>query len=736
MLKLISMVNFKNYSFEYNAKSADVFKAIAVCSYAWEADNFKEGEPLDISVASFYGIIADARNTGERLNIEITVESYARELKNNSIQEEITYKQANAVDIIKNSLLPDGWEFQYPSEFDTTPRYISYILRNGTYISHISTILNLLGLDYTIYTTKSGSTYTKIVKAYFRDDFSDRSVKYVTQWQQFGNLSISVDYGKIATSVTVLGAESEQGTNQVVMDAEVGDWAEISHLYEIKDTTLNMPEFSPTGTYLFITPASEDDYLIELPASGDMFTINEETMVVAGVHFLPASYVDEYEHGHLTEAEMATYLENISSYVKTGKIVVEVDKSATVWIEPTGGNVTFSGVRGVGAYQVASPEHAHAIYDDIHMLQCKFYMSDYFVEGGNLPSTEGFFWIGSERIFYRFLESSGSVYIPKYMVRGVPTCASHDCEHCGSREGLIPLGWTRGCYFQGTDDGLETYCQVASDLKDALGLSIVTECPLCFDVESVCPITKCPLLKNDPQFKAVCPRGLSQKDVVWTTKYEHHKTSVVFPDLYYYDGVFEEYARDSLIAKYGYIPTQLQVKGVADLDGLDKVAEGILRLSALPVSGSFTLFNYNPWTVPTGYFPGDVIQITVATYGRYDSSDSCWYPTQWFDYADTEGPTWTSGEWIQCGETWYKIKQKFVIQKTVKNQRGMPEIYFGTPQTDIQSIMEYIKDTQDTTSQRHRNQTLSLVVASSETGIAAQVKNSKTGQLNWVRVVQ
>lgn len=736
MLKIISMSSFKNYSFEYNAKAADIFKATVVCSYAWEADDFKEGEPLDIQAAHFYGVVTESKNTGERLNIDIVAESYARELRNNTIQEEVTYRQANAIDIIKDNLLPEGWEFIYPADFDTTPRYISYILRNGSYISHISTILELLGLDYTIYTAKTDGSYKKTIEAYYRDDFSGRSVKYVEQWKQFGNFSVTVDYGKIATSITVLGAESEQGTNQITMDAEMGDWAEAPHLYEIKDTKVRMPEFSSTGKYLFIVPASKDDYQVELFSTGDMITVNDETMVIAGVWYLPASYADEFENGHTDETEMATHLETISNYVNTGRIVAEINFNATVWIEPTGGNVTFSNKRCVGAYQVASPEHRHAICDDIYALQCKFFKSDYLTEGGNLPSTEGFFWLGSERVFYRFLSSSGDVYIPTYLTRGVPTCAVASCEHCGTRDDLRPLGWTRGCPFGGTDAGIETYCQVASDLKDALGLSIVTECPLCFDVESVCPITKCPFIVNDTLFQIVCPKGISQSKVVWTPKYEHHKTSIVFPDYYINDSGEEMYADDSLIAKYGYIPTQIQVKGVADLDGLDKVAEGILRLSALPVSGKFTLFNYDQWTIPDGYYPGGVVQITVASYGRYDTGDSCWYPTQWFDYAPEESIHWTAGEWVQCGTDWYKIKQKFVIQKTVKSQRGMPEVYFGTPMTDYQSIMDYIKDTQDTTSQRHRNQDVSLVVASSESGLAAKVKNGKTGKYSWVRIIQ
>ena len=37
------MAVFKNYSFEYNAKSADVFKATVACITALEAFDFKEG---------------------------------------------------------------------------------------------------------------------------------------------------------------------------------------------------------------------------------------------------------------------------------------------------------------------------------------------------------------------------------------------------------------------------------------------------------------------------------------------------------------------------------------------------------------------------------------------------------------------------------------------------------------------------------------------------------------------
>ena len=739
------MAVFKNYSFEYNAKSADIFKATVACITTSEASDFEEGCLIDIDDAQFYGIIVESKKSGERLTFDITAESYARELRNNLVSEEVPFRQTDAIQLIKSHFLPEGWQFEYPTQFDTYPKYVSYTLRNGTYISHISTILTMLGLDYTIYTTKSGSDYTKTVKAYFRDDFEGKTIKEVKEWVDFGALSINADYGKIATSIVVMGSETEVGVSQVTMDAEMGDWRYVPRMLEIKDTQLKKPEFSDTSKYLWYYPASPTDYTIDQILAGDLISIGDEVMKVHSIWFLPGYRVASYENGYITDDTLSTYFEPITNYVETGVIVVSVDLNATHWFESVQASKTVENRRNINAY--CSESTTHAIYDPILMLSGFISVSSYLTFHKNLPSQKGFFWIGSERLFYQACSNETTQYNVQRLVRGIPTCAVTSCEHCGTREELRPIGWSYGCPYGGfdTNECVSKYCTLAAEVKTALGIETnIQSCPLSFDPESVCPVMKCPFVKNDTQFAVLCPKGLTQSEIQWTERYIHNKNAIVFPDSYYYndDGidVYEIYARDSLINKYGYLPAQVQVKGISDADGLDKVAEGYLRLSALPITGKFTYFQYAPWVTPAGLYPGDVLSVEVASKGRYDLGVASWYPTHWFDYASEEDTCpGVADEWreIPAGsKEWYKIKDQFIIQKTVKSQRGMPEIYFGTSMSDFTSTLDYLKDIRDTTSQRHRNQELSKTVNISENGYAAQVRNVKTGAKTWVRMIR
>jgi len=748
------MVYFKNYSFEYNAKSVDIFKSTIVCSYATDVDNFKEGCLLDIETASFYGIITNSDASKNKLTIAITAESYARELRNNLITEETLFRQTNAIELIKSYLLPDGWEFNYPEVFDTHPRYISYSLRNGSYISHISTILQTLGLDYTIYATKSGGTYTKTIDAYFRDDFSDLPFEILEEWKDVANVSIAVDYGKIATSIVVMGAESDIGINQVVMDAEMGDWSVVPRITEIKDTQLKKPEMSDTSPYFWYYQASQDDYSIDAILPGDLVQINDEIMKIHSTWFLPGYRVASWENGDITDDTLNEHLQSLASYSSDGVVVASIDFNATEWVESVQYSIDFENKRNINAYGTESA--LHALYDPVLLLNCMISVSSYLTFDKNLPSETGFFWIGSERMFYR-VSSDNSTDVTSYygiqrIIRGVPTCATASCEHCGTRNGH--LGWTTGCPYGGADanEEISSFCELAAQIETT-GIEFIhsdiitnsgTACPVCFDAESVCPLLACKNIKNDTQFAELCPKGLKPSEIQWTEKYVHHKNSIVFPDSYYYldDGtdVYETYARDSLIHRYGYIPTQVQVKGISDTDGLDKSAEGYLRLSALPVTVTFTVLSYDPWTVPAGVFPGRVVQLNVSSMNRYDLNDECWYPTHWFDYASSvEEIAGDTSDWIELPEnsdTWYKIKQKFVVNSVRKSQTGPPEVTLGTAGTDFKSVMEYLQDSKDTTSQRHRNQELSKTINTSENGYAAQVQNVKTGAKTWVRMVR
>ena len=738
------MAVFKNYSFEYNAKSADIFKATAACITASEASDFEEGCLIDIDEAQFYGIIVESKKSGERLTFDITAESYARELRNNLVSEEVLFRQTDAIQLIKSHLLPEGWQFEYPAQFDTHPKYVSYILRNGTYISHISTILTMLGLDYTIYTTKSGSEYTKTIKAYFKDDFEGKTIKEVKEWVDFGALSINADYGKIATSIVVMGSETEIGIDHVTMDAEIGDWRYAPRMLEIKDTRLKKPEFSDTSKYLWYFPASPTDYTIDQILAGDLISIGGEVMKIHSIWFLPGWRVASYENGDITDDELFKYFEPIKNYVETGVIVASIDLNATHWFESIKSEIQVENKRNINAY--GSESEMHAIYDPILMLSGVISVSSYLTFGKNFPCEKGFFWIGSERIFYRRCEYDGTKYTVQNLVRGVPTCAVASCEHCGTRAELRPIGWGYGCPYGGADSNecISEYCPLAAEIKTTLGIETgILSCPLCFDPESACPVMKCPLVKNDTQFAVLCPKGLTPSEIQWTERYIHNKNAIVFPDSYYYNDegidVYEIYARDSLINKYGYLPAQVQVKGISDADGLDKVAEGYLRLSALPITGKFTYFQYDPWAIPAGLYPGDVISIEVASKGRYDLDVATWYPTHWFEASEDDNCPGLIDEWLRIpkgSNKWYKIKEQFIIQKTVKSQRGMPEIYFGTSMSDFTSTLDYLKDIRDTTSQRHRNQELSKTVNTSENGYAAQVQNVKTGIKTWVRLIR
>ena len=739
------MAVFKNYSFEYNAKSADIFKATVACITTSEASDFKEGCLIDIDEAQFYGIIVESKKSGERLTFDITAESYARELRNNLVSEEVLFRQTDAIQLIKSHFLPEGWQFEYPAQFDTYPKYVSYTLRNGTYISHISTILTMLGLDYTIYTTKSGADYTKTVKAYFRDDFEGKTIKEVKEWVDFGALSINADYGKIATSIVVMGSETDVGVSQVTMDAEMGDWRYVPRMREIKDTQLSKPEFSDTSKYLWYYPASPTDYTIDQILAEDLISVGDEVMKVHSIWFLPGWRVASYENGDITDDELFTYFEPITNYVETGVIVASIDLNATHWFESVQSSKTVEDKRNINAY--GSESTTHAIYDPLLMLSGVISVSSYLTFDKNLPSQNGFFWIGSERLFYQVCLNETTQYNVQRLVRGIPTCAVASCEHCGTREELRPIGWAYGCPYGGFDSEqcISKYCTLAAEVKTALGIETsIQSCPLSFDPESVCPVMKCPFIKNDTQFAVLCPKGLTQSEIQWTERYIHNKNAIVFPDSYYYNDIdgekYEIYARDSLINQYGYLPTQVQVKGISDADGLDKVAEGYLRLSALPITGKFTYFQYAPWVTPAGLYPGDVLSVEVASKGRYDLGVASWYPTHWFDYASEEDTCpGVADEWreIPAGsKEWYKIKDQFIIQKTVKSQRGMPEIYFGTSMSDFTSTLDYLKDIRDTTSQRHRNQELSKTINTSENGYAAQVQNVKTGAKTWVRMIR
>lgn len=739
------MAVFKNYSFEYNAKSADIFKATVACITTSEASDFEEGCLIDIDDAQFYGIIVESKKSGERLTFDITAESYARELRNNLVSEEILFRQTDAIQLIKSHFLPEGWQFEYPAQFDTYPKYVSYTLRNGTYISHISTILTMLGLDYTIYTTKSGPDYTKTVKAYFRDDFEGKTIKEVKEWVDFGALSINADYGKIATSIVVMGSETEVGVSQVTMDAEMGDWRYVPRMLEIKDTQLKKPEFSDTSKYLWYYPASPTNYTIDQILAGDLISVGDEVMKVHSIWFLPGYRVASYENGDITDDTLSEYFKPITNYVETGVIVASIDLNATHWFESVQKTISVKDKRNINAY--CSESKTHAIYDPILMLSGFISVSSYLTFDKNLPSQNGFFWIGSERLFYQVCSNETTQYNVQRLVRGVPTCAVASCEHCGTREELRPIGWSYGCPYGGfdTNECVSKYCTLAAEVKTALGIETgILSCPLCFDPESTCPVMKCPLVKNDTQFAVLCPKGLTPSEIQWTERYIHNKNAIVFPDSYYYNDegidVYEIYARDSLINQYGYLPVQVQVKGISDADGLDKVAEGYLRLSALPITGKFTYFQYDPWVIPAGLYPGDVLSVEVASKGRYDLDVATWYPTHWFDYASEENTCpGVADEWreIPAGsKEWYKIKDQFIIQKTVKSQRGMPEIYFGTSMSDFTSTLDYLKDIRDTTSQRHRNQELSKTINTSENGYAAQVQNVKTGAKTWVRLIR
>lgn len=742
------MVYLKDYSFEYNAKQVDIFKGIAVCSDLTELNNFKEGAGFDIDEAYFYGVIASCKNAGTRFTLEVTAESYARELRNTQVSESNSFRQIDAVRLIKDHLLPDGWLFEYPAILDTNPRYISYILRNGNYLSHITTVLQLLGLDFNVSCSKAGNTYTKKVTAYFRNNFDGKEVTTVKENVNFANFSISIDYGKIATSIIVMGAESEQGINQVYMDAEIGNWDYAPHLSLIKDTQLKMPEMSTDAYYLWYYPASPANYQNGLFAAGDEVLIDTERMVVKSVWFLPATRVASYEQGSLSLANVASYLQNISSYDSTGVIVASIDLKPTVWNEALQKSVVAS-FRNVGAY--GKDAQMHAVYDDILHLSATITTSSYLTFGKNLPATSGFIWFGSERLYYKDASSS-SGYALSGMTRGVPSCAVASCQHCGTREALRPVGWSYGCPWGHSDISIDKYCPLMQEVEDVFGYTPahVGDCPVCFDAESPCPILACPYVTNSTTgsinagaFAQLCPKGLYPDQVSWGEKYPHHKDSIVLPASYYYsDGgvdTYEIYARDSLIHKYGYVPSQVSVKGVADADTLDKVAEGYLRLSSSSQMGKFTLFNFDPWTIPASFYPGDAIQVQVASNVRYDPGSQAWYPSQWFNYSSGTSCPGVASEWneIPAGSgQWYQTSKTFVIQTTTKRQRSCPEVCFGTTVSDYGSTMDFLQEVKDTASQRHRNQDKATTVGTSTNGLAARVKNAKTGEIIWVRMVQ
>lgn len=732
------MAVFKNYNFEYNAQRVDIFRATVVCSKATDVDDFTEGKSLFISQAGFAGVITSSQNNGSRLTLDIVAESWARELRNTNVKESIEFRQVNAIQLIKDHLLPPGWTLEYPEILDTNPRFISYILRNGTFASHIGTIMDVLGLDYTVYSQQQDGTLTKVVKSYFRDDFTTRGSHAVTERKEIANLSVTVDYGKIATSITCLGAESEQGINQVWMDAEMGDWTAVPHIKDIKDCSMSRPEFIAGSPYFWYFPASPNDYTVNLLAAGDVVTIDDERMIIKGVYFLPADKLDLFEQQAITEAQMAGYLQAVSSYVPTGAIVASVNRAATFYLNSVERNVTFTANRNLSNY--GSDEAVHAIYDDVLISSVTIGKSKYLDFGYNLPASNGFIWLGSEYALYRSCADAGSGYLLTGLVRGVPTCLTASCEHCGSREALRPTGWSYGCPYGHSDTDLSSYCTLLKAIKTKFSITTnISQCPLCVDNESLCPAMKCPFVKSSSEFAVICPKGIRKEDVQWTQKYQHHKDTIAFPAVYHYvdngQDVYETYARDSLIHKYGYIPTQISAKGIADIDGLDKLAEGRLRLSAIPIVGQFSLLNYDPWVVPASFFPGDIIEITVASKSRYNAVDNLWYPSYWFDTASED----LGEDWQQVSlnpASWVKIRQKFVIQKTTKAQRNVPEITFGAGDIGFNSVLDYINEAVDATSQRHRNQDPEKIILASESGMAAKVQNTRTGKSQWVRMAK
>jgi hypothetical protein len=736
---------FKSFSFEYNAQRIDIFKAVIVCSYEGQQDEFKEGTPLNIPDADFYGVITESKNSGERLTIDIVAESWARELRNTGVTVYQEFRQHDAIKIIKTYLLLEDWEFEYPVEFDTNPRFISYILRNGSYISHLSTIFDLLGLEFTIYSTAIGDVITKHIKAYYRDNFEGRDVFHAVERQNISSLSLTVDYGKVATSIVVMGAESEQGTEQTVMDAEIGDWHNAPRAISIRDTTMKKPDMTLESKYFWYFPASETDYTDDQLEPDDIVVMGSTAMKIDSIWFLPQLWVASYETKDLTEDDFPSYLRPISEYDPTGVIV------ASLVCDDSGVPLNLSPF--VLSPYGTEPE-LRGIYDDVLITSCEISSSSYLTHEKNLPTNDGFFWIGSERIFYSDCVGTSGGFSISGMVRGVPTCAIAACKHCGTRN---HAEYTQGrvCILVGGSGGLVNYCDLlASGKSDAYPADeesdwtgVKGRCPLLITPDSTCPAIRCPHVKTDADFATICPKGLTRPEIEWTSKYQHHKGAIVFPNLYYYDtdeygntaDTYDLYARDSAIHKYGYLPTRVSVKGVADIDGLDKVAEGRLRLSALPVVGKCTLNSYDQWVIPASAFPGDVIEVECALKGRYDHTEGVWWPTQWFDVAseDPESEDWVSvASPESTSPKWVKYKQKFIIQKVSKSQRGLAEISFGAGNIGFQNITDYIQDTMDVTSQRHRNQDPSKIVAESETGIAAKVVDLKTGSTQWVRMVR
>jgi len=734
------MVFFKNYSFEYNAQRVDVFKSTVVCSVSSDADDYREGVSIAIDPPGFYGVIVDCKNSGDKRTLDISAESWGRELRNTAVSDSGEFRQIDAIQLIKDHLLPPGWTLIYPPEFDTYIRRISYILRNGSYLSHISTVLDSLGLDFTIYSEMVGNELQKFVKAYYRDEFTDRATKTVIERVNIGNLTITSDYGKVATSITVMGAESEQGIIQASLDAEIGDWHNAPRALSIRDLQMSNPEFSADAKYFGYFPASEDDYTVERLNAGDIVNIGTDRVLIDSIWFMPAISVSSWESQLLSESGFPAVLRPITEYIPSGMIVASV-YSGTIsqYLESAKTSYSFKNGRNISNYFEDASQHG--IYDPVLDSLASVSVGSYLTFDKNVPAASGIIWIGSERMFYRLATDGGSHIHVSGLVRGVPTCADSQCEHCGTN----PLQVSAQCHLLQQSGYLYNFCDLAKAIRakfPSAGTTDFTWCPLCFDNSSVCPALKCPHIKTDADFAIVCPKGLTKPEIVWTPQYQHHTGALVLPASYYYPtdsngataDTYEIYARDSLIHKYGYLPTRISVKGIADMDGLDKIAEGRLRLSAIPSVGKCTLFNYDPWTVPASCFPGDVIDVTVATMSRYDHSTFHWIPSQWFDVSSTDpnSPDWVV---VATGQ-WVKIREKFTIQKTTKNQRGMPEISFGAGEIGFQNLTDYIADTMDVTSQRHRNQDESVVIGASETGIAAKVQDVKTGKTTWVRMVR
>lgn len=740
------MVEFKHWSIEYNARTSDLFKSEVHLTASEDRRLYQEGSEIDLSKFEFYGIITNSSPGSNSNVLNITVESYARELKSNIIEKETKLRYANAIEIIETYLLPDGWEFIYPSEFDTKKINVSYILRNGTYMSHIANILQLLGLDYTVYARKIDGQLKKTVEAVYRDIPPEYTPREFVEFRDFANFSCSIDYNKLATRIIAMGADSESGTSQTWMDAEMKHWDKAARIKNIKDTQLQCPEMSDSTPYFYCFPASMDDPKVGLIESGDMLFIEDEKIKVHSVYLLKENYAIQWAIGEIDDAEVSEHFIDVASlyhnYDPGDVIVASADMNATITLRSVNKTVTLEESRNVSEYGGEST--AHSIYSDVLFTAVEITPSDYIPNKGEL---NGGLWLGSEHVFFG---SSGgsSLYTP--LVRGVPACADEDCEHCGSH------GIYSGCVYGYVGDGqtyacLSGFCELVESIKSTYQIEDnILECPLVFDVKSPCPASGCPKIRSDSEFSEICPKGYKQSEVVWTPKYPHQIGTIVFPKVYEHEsgphaGETLEYSEDSNINKYGVIPTQVSIIGIVNTSGLDLAAEGCLRLSSIPITGQFTHMSYNRYTIPEYLYPGQIVAIQVATQFKYDQPGEFWYPKSYFDIASSDTMPEITPEmvpyesWVEIppgNGVWQKTKGLFMIQKVTKSYNSPPSVYFGAIGVSFESTLENVKDLVNNASQRHQNQKLCKTKVITANGYAAQVQDTKTGEKSWVRMVR